>query len=121
MAGLVLVFYVDAFLVGAPIGRAVGFGVVGLVVLIGFLHHADHGDVGQVGTSTPLLGAAAALAVLAVSRVTGPSAPCGVGEGWAVDVIYLTKPAAACCVQIVLAVSRLWVAASCCVTQLQVC
>ena len=71
MAGLVLVFYVDAFLVGAPVGPAVGFGVVGLVVLIGFLHHADHGDVGQVGTSTPLLAAAAALAVLALSRGLG--------------------------------------------------
>ena len=68
MAALVLVFYVDAFLVGAPIPMALGFALVGVVVLVGFLHHADHGNVGQIGASTPLVSAAAALAVLFLGR-----------------------------------------------------
>ena len=68
MAALVLVFYVDGFLVGAPMALALAFGVVGLVVLVGFLHHADHGETGQVGVVRPLVAGAAALAVLALSR-----------------------------------------------------
>ena len=68
MAALVLVFYVDAFLVGAPLPMALGYALLGLVVLVGFLHHADHGDVGQIGASTPLVSAGAALAVLLLSR-----------------------------------------------------
>ena len=68
MTALVLVFYVDAFLVGAPIPLALGFALVGVVVLVGFLHHADHGNVGQIGACTPLVSAAAALAVLFLGR-----------------------------------------------------
>ena len=68
MAGLVLVFYVDAFLVGAPLPVAVGFALLGVVVVVGFLHHADHGDVGAIAAITPLVSAAAALAVLGLSR-----------------------------------------------------
>lgn len=68
MAGLVLVFYIDAFLVGAPVPLALGFLVLGVAVLVGFLHHADHGRIDQVGTTTPLIAAAAALSVLALAR-----------------------------------------------------
>lgn len=68
MAGLVLVFYVDAFLVGAPLQQALVFAVLGVLVLVGFLHHADHGSVGRVGISTAPTAALAAVAVLALSR-----------------------------------------------------
>ena len=68
MATLVVVFYVDGFLVGAPIPEALAFALLGVVVLVGFLHHADHGDVDQIGASTPVLSALAALTVLALSR-----------------------------------------------------
>ena len=68
MAGLVLVFYVDGFLVGAPTPMALTFALLGLVVLVGFLHHADHGDLGQIGANTPLISAVAALAVLGLTR-----------------------------------------------------
>lgn len=68
MACMVLVFYVDGFLVGAPIPLALGFALVGVVVLVGFVHHADHGRVGQIGLDAPMLSAAAALLVLVLSR-----------------------------------------------------
>ena len=63
MAGLVLVFYVDGFLIGASIPLALGFTLLGVMV-----HHADHSDIGRIGASTPLVSALAALAVLALSR-----------------------------------------------------
>ncbi len=68
MAGLVLVFYVDAFVLGAPLPLALGFTLLGLVVLMGFRHHADHGSVGRIGVTPPLVAALAALAVLTLSR-----------------------------------------------------
>jgi hypothetical protein len=68
MAGLVLVFYVDGFLVGAPVPLALGFALLGVVVLVGFVHHADHGRVDQIGAKTTLVSALAALAVLSLSR-----------------------------------------------------
>jgi hypothetical protein len=68
MAGLVLVFYADAFVVGAPLLLALGFALLGVVVLVGFVHHADHGGLGRIGASTPLVAALSALAVLLLSR-----------------------------------------------------
>lgn len=76
MAGLVLLFYVDGFLVGAPVHMGLAFALLGLVVLVGFLHHADHGPVGEINARTPLTSALAALAVLALTR----------GVGWSVVV-----------------------------------
>lgn len=68
MAGMVLVFYVDAFLVGAPLHLALLYGLLGVVVLLGFLQHADHGPIDRIRASTPLIAAVAALAVLGLSR-----------------------------------------------------
>lgn len=68
MAALVLVFYLDAFVVGASVPMALAYALLGVVVLVGFLHHADHGDPGQIGASTPIVSALAALAVLFLSR-----------------------------------------------------
>jgi hypothetical protein len=68
MAGMVLVFYADAFLVGAPLPLAVLFALLGLVVLVGFLQHAEHGAMDRIRASTPLIAALAALAVLGLSR-----------------------------------------------------
>jgi hypothetical protein len=68
MAGMVLVFYVDAFLVGAPIHLALPFALLGVVVLVGFLQHADHGPVGTIRATTPLIAGLAALAVLGLTR-----------------------------------------------------
>jgi hypothetical protein len=68
MAVLVLVFYADGFLVGAPLPLALGFALIGVAVLVGFLSHADHGSVDKIGVRTPLVSALSALAVLALSR-----------------------------------------------------
>lgn len=68
MAGMVLVFYIDAFVVGAPLHLALLFGLVGVVVLVGFRHHAGHGPIGPIRTTMPLIAALAALAVLGLTR-----------------------------------------------------
>lgn len=68
MAGLLLVFYIDGFLIGAPLTLLLAFACLGVVALVGFLHHADHGDLGQIAASTPLLSALSAFAVAVLSR-----------------------------------------------------
>jgi len=68
MATLVVVFYVDAFLVGASLPVALGFLALGAAVMLGFLHHADHGPVQVIAATTPLFSAVAALAVLGLTR-----------------------------------------------------
>jgi len=68
MAGMVLAFYIDAFLVGAPVPLAVAFALVGVVVLLGFRHHAEHRPAEAIRRSTPLLAALGALAVLGLTR-----------------------------------------------------
>lgn len=68
MAGMVLVFYIDAFLVGAPVHLALLFILLGVLVLVGFVHHADHGPIGTIRATTPLIAALAALAVLGLTR-----------------------------------------------------
>ena len=61
MAALVLGFYLDAFVLGAPMAQAVLFALLGCVVLLGFRHHADHGAVQRLRASTLLQAALAAL------------------------------------------------------------
>lgn len=68
MAGMLLVFYVDAFLVGAPLPLLLIYVVIGVVVVAGFLEHADHGESKAIQHTTPLLSALAALAVMTLSR-----------------------------------------------------
>jgi len=68
MAGMLLIFYVDAFLVGAPLQLLLIYVLIGGVVLAGFLEHADHGESKAIQHTTPLLSALAALVVMTLSR-----------------------------------------------------
>lgn len=68
MAGVLLLFYMDGFLLGAPLLLLLAFALLGLPVLVGFLHHGDHGPVGDPHPRPVLLAAAGALVVLALSR-----------------------------------------------------
>lgn len=68
MAGVLLLFYVDGFVLGAPLLGLLAFALLGLPVLVGFLHHGDHGPAGDPDPRPVLLAATGALAVLALSR-----------------------------------------------------
>ncbi|MEB3331954.1 MAG: hypothetical protein VKI83_05630 [Synechococcaceae cyanobacterium] len=68
MAGVLLLFYVDGFVLGAPLLLLLAFALLGLPVLAGFLHHGDHGPAGAPHPRPVLLAAAGALLVLALSR-----------------------------------------------------
>ena len=68
MAGVLLFFYLDAFVLGAPGGMALALLLLALVVLLGFLRHAGHGPPGAIQPLPVLLAAFAALLVLALSR-----------------------------------------------------
>ncbi|MEB3167017.1 MAG: hypothetical protein VKO65_10160 [Cyanobacteriota bacterium] len=68
MAGVLLLFYVDGFVLGAPLLGLLAFALLGLPVLVGFLHHGDHGPAGDPHPRPVLLAATGALAVLALSR-----------------------------------------------------
>lgn len=68
MAGVLVVFYLDGFVLGAPLLLLLVFGALGLPVLAGFLHHGDHGPAGDLHPRPLLLAATGALAVLALSR-----------------------------------------------------
>lgn len=65
---MLLAFYADAFLLGAATLQALGFALLGLLVLAGFLHHAEHGEAGATRLGTVLQAALAALSVLVLSR-----------------------------------------------------
>ncbi len=68
MAGVLLVFYVDGFVLGAPAALLLLWALLGMVVLVGFLRHAGHGPAGRVQWSAAALAALAALGVLALTR-----------------------------------------------------
>lgn len=68
MAGVLVLFYVDGFLVGASLPLLLGFSLIGLLVLLGFLHHGDHGPPAAPEILPVLQAALGALAVLALSR-----------------------------------------------------
>jgi len=68
MAGVLLVFYLDGFVLGSPAALLLVWALLGLVVLVGFLRHAGHGPAGKLQWSAVALAALAALGVLALSR-----------------------------------------------------
>ena len=68
MAGVLLLFYVDGFVLGAPLLLLLAFALLGLPVLAGFVHHGDHGPAGDPHPRPVLIAAIGALAVLALSR-----------------------------------------------------
>lgn len=68
MAAVLLLFYADGFVLGASLLPLLAFGLLGLLLLLGFLHHGDHGPSGDPHPRPVLLAAAGALAVLALSR-----------------------------------------------------
>jgi hypothetical protein len=68
MAGVLLIFYLDGFVLGAPVALLLVWVLLGLVVLVGFLRHAGHGPAGRVHWPAVALAALAALGVLALTR-----------------------------------------------------
>lgn len=68
MAGVLLVFYLDGFVLGAPVALLLVWALLGVVVLVGFLRHAGHGPAGRVQWPAVALAALAALGVLALTR-----------------------------------------------------
>jgi hypothetical protein len=68
MAGVLLFFYLDAFLLGAPGGMALALSLLALVALLGFVRHAGHGPPGTIQPVPVALAGLAALVVLALSR-----------------------------------------------------
>lgn len=68
MAGVLLLFYVDGFVLGAPLLPLLAFALLGLPVLVGFVHHGEHGPAGDPHPRPILFGATGALAALALSR-----------------------------------------------------
>ncbi len=68
MAGVLLVFYLDGFVLGAPVALLLVWVLLGVVVLVGFLRHAGHGPAGRVQWPAVALAALAALGVLALTR-----------------------------------------------------
>lgn len=68
MAGVLLVFYLDGFVLGAPVALLLVWALLGVVVLVGFLRHAGHGPAGRVQWPEVALAALAALGVLALTR-----------------------------------------------------
>jgi len=68
MAGVLLLFYLDGFVLGAPAALVLVWALLGLVVLVGFLRHAGHGPAGRIQGAAVALAALAALGVLALSR-----------------------------------------------------
>ena len=79
MAIVLLFFYFDAFVVGAPVAIALGFSLLGMVVVLGFLQHASHGPAGRIQPASVIEAALAALAVLGLSRGGGISVVIAVG------------------------------------------
>jgi hypothetical protein len=68
MAGVLLVFYLDGFVLGAPVALLLVWALLGVVVLVGFMRHAGHGPAGRVQWPEVALAALAALGVLALTR-----------------------------------------------------
>jgi hypothetical protein len=79
MAIVLLYFYCDAFVLGAPGGIALGFSLLGMVVLLGFLQHAGHGPAGKIQPLLVIEAALAAFVVLGLSRGGGLSVVLAVG------------------------------------------
>jgi len=74
MAGVLLVFYLDGFVLGAPVALLLVWALLGVVVLVGFLRHAVHGPAGRVQWPAVALAALAALGVLVLTRGASASA-----------------------------------------------
>ena len=68
MAAVLLLFYVDGFVLGAPLLALVAFSLLALPVMAGFLQHGDHGSAGDPHPRSILLAALGAVGVLALSR-----------------------------------------------------
>ncbi len=68
MAAVLLFFYLDAFLLGAPGGIGLALFLLGLVALLGFLRHAGHGPPGTIQPVSVALAGLGALVVVALSR-----------------------------------------------------
>lgn len=68
MAGVLFLFYLDGFVLGAPLLLLAIFALLGLPVIAGFVRHGDHGPAGEPQLRPVLLAAIGALAVLALSR-----------------------------------------------------
>jgi hypothetical protein len=68
MGAMLLVFYADGFVVGASLPLALGFGLLGALVVVGVLRHANHGPMGSIRFATVLQAVLAAGAVLGLSR-----------------------------------------------------
>lgn len=65
MAGVLLIFYIDGFVLGAQLIPLLAFALLGLAVAAGFVHHGDHGPAGDPHPKPVLIAAIGALAVLA--------------------------------------------------------
>lgn len=76
MAGVLLLFYLDGFVLGTPAMLALALLLLGAVVLIGFLRHAGHGPPGTIQPVSAALAGVAALAVLVLSRGALVSVAC---------------------------------------------
>jgi hypothetical protein len=73
MAGVLIVFYVDGFVIGSSTWMILGFSLLGLLVLAGFHRHAEHGPAEALAPVPVLAAALAALAVAVLSRGAGLS------------------------------------------------
>jgi len=73
MAAVLLVFFLDGFVVGAQGPQLLVVLLLGVVVLVGFVRHADHGPAGPIRPAPVALAALAALAVLTLGREVLPS------------------------------------------------
>lgn len=47
MAGVLLIFYIDGFVLGAQLIPLLAFALLGLAVAAGFVYHGDHGPAGD--------------------------------------------------------------------------
>jgi hypothetical protein len=68
MAGGLLLFFGDAFLIGSSPLLLLAFAAIGLLVVAGFVHHAEHGPAGRLHPTPVLLASIAALGVMGISR-----------------------------------------------------
>jgi hypothetical protein len=68
LAGGLLLFFGDAFLIRSSPPQLLAFSAIGLLLLAGLLHHGQHRPAGRLQSATVLLAAIAALGVMGISR-----------------------------------------------------